>query len=177
MIAQALLLRVVGVLLLASLLVFSGCRWQARHDGKRIAAAQEQAAALRARVDALQAATREAEQRASAATDRLAKTTKEADERYAELNRTATRDAAALAAALRAGKQRLSDTWACPATASAGGDQAAAGSSAAARRSDSAARIIAAADADAAAMTWLYDRWAAEHRAVIAAGCAVEEEQ
>lgn len=160
--------------LLASLLVFGGCRWQASNDRAEIDAAKDHAAKLQASVDALADRTKEAEGKARAATDKLDKAAEEADARYADLERKANRDAAALAAALRSGKQRLSDTWTCPATAGAGEDQPAAGSAAAARRADSAARIVAAADADAAAMNWLYDRWAAEHRAVVAAGCAVE---
>lgn len=160
--------------LLASLLVFGGCRWQASHDQAEIDAAKDYAAKLQASVDALADRTKEAEANAKAATDKLGKAAEEADARYADLQRTANRDAASLAAALRSGNQRLSDTWACPASAGAGQAQPDAGEAAAARRADSAARIVAAADADAATITWLYDRWAAEHKAVIAAGCAVE---
>lgn len=172
-----LLTRLALALLLACLLVFGGCRWQASNDSDRIQAAEARADTLQAKVDELAQATKDAEDKAKAATGKLDKAAKEADERYADLERKATRDAAALAAALRSGKQRLSDTWTCPATAGAGDHQPDAGSAAAARRGDSAARIVAAADADAAAMNWLYDRWAAEHRAVIAAGCAVESQE
>lgn len=163
--------------LLASLLVFGGCRWQASNDRDRIDAAEAHAAKLRASVDALADRTKEAEAKAKAATDKLDKAAEEADARYADLERKANRDAAALAAALRSGKQRLSDTWTCPATAGAGENPADAGQASATGRADSAARIVAAADADAAAMNWLYDRWAAEHRAVVAAGCAVEVQE
>lgn len=171
---SALIGRIATALLLASLLVFGGCRWQASNDRAEIDAAKDHAAKLQASVDALADRTKEAEGKAQAATNKFNKAAEEADARYADLERKAKSDAAALAAALRSGKQRLSDTWTCPATAGAGKDQPAAGSAAAARRADSAARIVAAADADARAMNWLYDRWAAEHRAVLAAGCAVE---
>lgn len=169
--------RIGMAILLAGLLVFGGCRWQASHDRAQIDAANGRAAKLQAAVDAMADRTKEAEGKARAATDKLDKAAEEADARYADLERKANRDAAALAAALRSGKQRLSDTWTCPATAGAGKDPADAGQAAAARRADSAARIVAAADADAAAMNWLYDRWAAEHRAVVAAGCAVESQE
>ena len=174
---EPIILRIAGSAAVACLLVFGGCRWQASNDSDRIQAAEARADTLQAKVDELAQATKDAEDKAEAASNKLDKAAKEADERYADLERKATRDAAALAAALRSGKQRLSDTWTCPATAGAGDHQPDAGSAAAARRADSAARIVAAADADAAAMNWLYDRWAAEHRAVIAAGCAVESQE
>lgn len=171
---NALAIRAFAFLLLASLLVFGGCRWQASHDAKRIAVAESEAASLRYAIKSLDDRTRLAEAAADAASRTLEETKRDADRKQADADKAAKRAAADLAAALRSGKQRLSDTWACPASAGAGQAQPDAGEAAAARRADSAARIVAAADADAATITWLYDRWQAEHRAVIQAGCAVE---
>jgi hypothetical protein len=174
--AQAtLLMRLLGIITLAGALVLGGCRWQASRDAAAIAAAEVTAATLQAGVTALAEAAKQADARALQASKDLTKRAREADTRYEALETKAARDAAALASALRTGKQRLSDTWACGAPASAGGAATDAGSPASERRADSAARIITAADTDAATIGWLYDRWLSERRAVIAAGCAVEE--
>lgn len=174
--AQAtILMRLLGIATLAGVLVFGGCRWQASRDADAIAAAEMTAATLQAGVTALAEATKQAEARALQASKDLTKRAKEADAKYDALETKASRDAAALAAALRTGKQRLSDTWACGAPTSAGGAATDAGASASERRADSAARIIAAVDTDEATLNWLYDRWLSERRAVIAAGCAVED--
>ena len=172
---NAIAIRAFVALLLASLLVFGGCRWQAGHDAKRIATAEAESARLSQAIKALDDRTRLAEAAADAASKTLVYAQRDADRKQAESEKAAKRAAADLAAALRSGKQRLSDTWACPASAGSGEADSDAGSPATARQSDSAARIVAAADADALTINWLYDRWQAEHRAVIQAGCAVEQ--
>lgn len=171
---NALAIRAFAFLLLASLLVFGGCRWQAGHDAKRIAAAESETAQLRYAIKSLDDRTRLAEAAADAASKTLEESQRDADRKQADADKAAKRAAADLAAALRSGKQRLSDTWACPAPAGNGEARSDAGQAATARQSDSAARIVAAADADAVTINWLYDRWQAEHRAVIQSGCAVE---
>lgn len=169
-----------GAIALAFLVVFGlgwnrgADKWQGKFDGE--VAAHKATKAEHARVlRDLADKTKAAAEKAKAAGYQAKADRKAADKRYEDAKHEANRNAAALAAALRAGKQRLSDTWACPASGSAaGGAAGSAGQAGAARQFDSAARIVAAADADAAAMNWLWDSWMADRKAVIAAGCAVE---
>ena len=170
----------VGAIALAILVVFGlgwnrgADKWQGKFDGEvtaHKATKAEHARVLRDLADKTKAVAA----KAKAAGEQAKADRKAADKRYEDAKDEANRNAAALAAALRAGKQRLSDTWACPAAGSAAGGIAAdAGQARAARRYDSATRIVAAGDADTAVIDWLWDGWMADRRAVIAAGCAVE---
>ena len=165
----------IGSAAIASALVFGGCRWQSKLDKADIMEARQAAANLQTAVDALAAKTAEAEAKANAATNKLQDATNEADRIKAEADKRADVDARKLAAAIKRGTVRLSDTWACPAPA--GASQAA--NDAAKARSESmagsAGRIIAATDADRATIDWLHARWKADRDAVIAAGCTVVE--
>lgn len=150
-------------------------KWQGKYDGEVIAhKATKDGHKLV--LDNLAALTKTAETKAKAATVAVKRDQAAADKRYQEALDDANTNAAALRAALRAGKQRLSDTWTCPASPGASDAAAGAEEARAARQYDSTARIVAAADADAAAMTWLWDSWMADRKAVIAAGCAVVAE-
>jgi hypothetical protein len=169
-----------GALVAAVLLVFAlgwnrgADRWHGKYEGERRAHAAtraQHAATLRRLAEQTAAVAR----KAKAASVQVKADRKAADDKLKDATHEAKRNAAALAAALRAGQQRLSSTWACPAAGSAAGGAAGdAGQAAAARQYDSAARIVAAADADAAVIGWLWDSWKADRSAVIAAGCAVE---
>lgn len=168
-------IRLLTYVLLAGLLVFGGCRWQANNDKAEIQAQTARADKAEDAIKALARLTREAATKAKDASVTVKRASEAADKSLKEKTNEANRNAAELARALRAGKQRLSDVWACPVPAGqSGGVAADAGQAAAERRADSAARIVAAADADAAVIDWLWDRWKADRRAVIQAGCAVE---
>lgn len=172
---NALAIKAFWVALLASVLVFGGCRWQAKLDAGSIAKATARADKAEADIAQIAKLTREAADRAKTASARIEVESANADKALKEKTDEAKRTAADLADALRTGERRLRGLWACPAPGAAqGGDPADAGASDAAGRADSAGRIAGAVAADAATMTWLYDRWAAEHKAVIGAGCAVE---
>lgn len=145
-----------------------GCTYGARTERARTADT------LRT-LEALAERTREAESAAREATTTLQERIKDADAKYQAAEKENARLAAGLASALRSGKQRLSDTWRCP-TASAGDAGAYAAEASSARQADSLARIVDSTAADEAAIDWIYERWQAEHRAVIAAGCAVERQ-
>lgn len=173
------LIKVGAVLLCATMLFMGGCnhgagKWRGKYDEEvsaHIATKDRHAATLRYLADQAKAVAA----KAKAAGEQAKVDRKAADDRYREAKGEAQRNANALAAALRAGKQRLSATWSCPAAGSgAGGAAAHAAEARAAGQFDSAARIVAAADADAATLTWLWDSWLADRKAVIAAGCAVE---
>lgn len=173
-----LLTRLALALLLACLLVFGGCRWQAKLDAGAIAKAEARADKAEADIAQLAKLTREAADRAKTASAKVKASSVAADKQLKDKTDEAKRTAADLADALRTGERRLRGLWACRASGSAqGGDPADAGASDAAGRADSAGRIAGAVAADAATMTWLYDRWAAEHRAVVEAGCAVEAQE
>lgn len=121
--------------------------------------------------------TQAAANKARAASEVARKDRQAADQKLKGAQREAQRNADLLAAALRDGKRRLSPVWACDSPGSGAGDAAAhAGQAGAAGRYDSAARIVAAGDADAAVIDWLWDGWMADRKAVIAAGCAVEQQ-
>lgn len=125
----------------------------------------------------LAAKTRLAAERAAAASAAAQRDRATADTRLKEKTDEAHRAAADLAAALRTGERRLQDWWACHLSRTPAGDAAGDGAEAdAARRADSAGRIAAAVDHDAAVIDWLWDRWQADRRAVVAAGCAIIEE-
>lgn len=149
-------------------------KWQGKFDGEvraHAATRAEHAATLHQLAEQAAAVAR----KAKAASVQVKADRKAADDKLKDATHEAKRNAAALAAALRAGKQRLSSTWSCPAPGSeAGGAAGDAGQAAAARQYDSAARIVAAADVDAAVIDWLWNSWKADRSAVIAAGCAVE---
>lgn len=165
---------VAGVLLVFALGWNRGAdKWQGKYDNE-VAAHKATKAEHKRVLDNLAELTKAAENKAKAATVAVKRDQAAADKRYQEATNEAKRNADDLARALRNGKQRLSDTWACPATAGASDAAADAAEAHAARQYDSTARIVAAADADAAAMNWLWDSWMADRKAVIDAGCAVE---
>lgn len=114
--------------------------------------------------------------KAKAASTPLATSRAESDTRYQKALNDAIRTERDLAAALRRGDVQLQPQWSCAAPgAGAGGATADAAQAGAAGRFNSAARIVAAADADAAVIEWLWSSWQADRSAVIAAGCATEE--
>lgn len=120
-------------------------------------------------------AAKKAEQDAKTAEAQAVSERESADAKYNKATKAADDARRNLASALRAGTMRLQDKWACPVPIPAEGDAATdAGQADAAGQYDSAARIVAAADADAAVIDWLWDGWQADRRAVVAAGCAVD---
>lgn len=120
-------------------------------------------------------AAKKAEQDAKAAEAQAVMERESADAKYNKAKNEADDARRDLASALRAGTMRLQDKWACTMSIPAEGDAATdAGQADAAGQYDSAARIVAAADADAAVIDWLWDGWQADRRAVVAAGCAVD---
>lgn len=120
-------------------------------------------------------AAKKAEQDAKAAEAQAVSERESADAKYDRAKNEADDARRNLASALRAGTMRLQDKWACTMPIPAEGDAATdAGQADAAGQYDSAARIVAAADADAAVIDWLWDGWQADRRAVVAAGCAVD---
>lgn len=120
-------------------------------------------------------AAKKAEQDAKAAEAQAVMERESADAKYNKATKAADDARRNLASALRAGTMRLQDKWACTMPIPAKGDAATdAGQADAAGKYDSAARIVAAADADAAVIDWLWDGWQADRRAVVAAGCAVD---
>ncbi|WP_218185469.1 hypothetical protein, partial [Stenotrophomonas pictorum] len=113
--------------------------------------------------------------KAKAASQTLAASRRDNDTRYQEALNDAKRAERDLAAALRRGDVQLQPQWSCDSPGpGAGGVAANAGQASATGRYDSAARIVAASDADAALIDWLWNGWRADRQAVIAAGCAVE---
>ena len=165
---------VIGVLLVFAFGYNRGAdKWEGKYDNEALAHKATKAS-HKAVIDNLAALTKAAEGKAKTASAAVKRDQAQADKRYRDATNEAKRNAADLRDALRSGKQRLSDTWACPASASNGDAADLAGQAGTAGQHDSAARIAAAADADAAAMNWLWDRWMADRKAVIDAGCAVE---
>lgn len=167
------------IALLAILLLVLGYRWGAGHwKAEFTAEAQKRTsenAAHAATLQRLADASDRVAAKAKAASDALAKSRAESDANYQKALNDAKRAERDLAAALRRGDVQLQPQWSCPAAGSgAGGAAAVAGQASAAGRFNSAARIVAAADSDAALITWLWDSWKADRDAVIAAGCAVE---
>lgn len=145
-----------------------GCSYGERTESAKTLAAQE---TLKTYAEA----TRAAEKAAREATTTLQERIKDADAKYQAAEKENARIAAGLADSLKRGTVRVSDTWRCP-TASAGGAGTDAAEATSARQADSLARIVDSTAADEAAIDWIYERWQAEHRAVIAAGCAVERQ-
>lgn len=173
------LIRWVLIAVLAILLLVLGYRWGAGHwKGEYAAEVEGRAADNAAHTATLQGladASAAVAAKAKAASDALAKSRAESDSNYQKALNDAKRAERDLAAALRRGDVQLQPQWSCPAAGSgAGGAAANADQASAAGRFNSAARIVAAADADAALITWLWDSWKADREAVIAAGCAVE---
>ena len=165
---------VVGLLLVFALGWNRGAdKWQGKFDGE-VAAHNATKASHKAVVDNLAALTKAAEDKAKSASDAVKRDQVQAAKQLKEATDEAKRNARDLRAALRSGKQRLSDTWACP--ASAGASDAAAGASEARAEGqyDSAARITEAVESDAAVIEYLWNGWMADRKAVIDAGCAVE---
>jgi chromosome segregation ATPase len=160
----ALAIKFVLLAVLAASLFIGGCnhgagKWKqkyldeaAAHDADEID--------NEALLDALDKRRQEAEAKAEAASEAARKDRQAADQKLKGAQREAQRNADLLAAALRDGKRRLSTVWACDSSGSgAGGAAADAGQAGAAGRYDSAARIVAAGDADAAVIDWLWDGW------------------
>lgn len=167
------------IALLAILLLVLGYHWGADHwKGEytaEVAARAADNAGHSATLQRLADASAQAAAKAKAASTALAKSRAESDANYQKALDDAKRVERDLAAALRRGDVQLQPKWSCPAARSGtGGSAADAGQASAAGRFNSAARIVAAADADAALITWLWDSWKADRDAVIAAGCAVE---
>lgn len=170
------LVKPIGYAVIASVLVFGGCRWQAKLDAGGIAAAKAHADMAQLAIDTLAKQADAAEEKAKKATLDLQDAKHEADKQKADSDRRALDDARKLAAAIKRGTVRVSDTWACPAPTSADSAGQAASEATGARQADSLERIVSATAADEAAIDWVYARWESEHRAVIAAGCAVERQ-
>lgn len=173
-----LLIKVGMILVLGATLFIGGCnrgadKWEGKYDNE-VAAHKADNAAHKATLDTLAELTKATEAKAKAASEAVKADQLAANKRYEDATHEAKRNADALAAALRAGKQRLSATWTCPAAGSTGSSAAASsGQAGSSGQYDSVARIVAAADADAAAMNLLWDGWMADRKAVIDAGCAV----
>lgn len=164
---------------LAVLWVALGYRWGAGHwKGQytaEVAARAADNAAHAATLQRLADSTAAVAAKAKAASTALAKSRAESDTQYQKALDDAKRAERDLAAALRRGDVQLQPQWSCPATgAGAGGAAPDAVQASAAGRFNSAARIVAAADADAAVIDWLWNSWQADRTAVVAAGCAVE---
>lgn len=175
------LLRWFLIALLAALLVVLGFRWGAGHwRGEytaEVAARAADNAGHAATLDRLADSAARVAEKAKAASKAVAESRTAADTRYEKALNDAKRAQTDLAAALRRGDVQLQPQWSCVAPGPlAGGATPDAVQASAAGRFNSAARIVGAADADAAVIEWLWDRWQADRRAVIAAGCAVEAE-
>ena len=171
----ALLIKTGVALVLAATLFIGGCNHGQAKLADEQAAHKATKAAHAAVLKDLAEKTQAAANKARAASEGARKDRQAADQKLKGAQREAQRNADLLAAALRDGKRRLSPVWACDSSGSgAGGAASHAGQAGAAGRYDSAARIIAAGDADAAVIDWLWDGWMADRKAVIAAGCAVE---
>ncbi|MGR4897497.1 hypothetical protein ACIPR8_19835 [Stenotrophomonas sp. LARHCG68] len=173
------LLRWLLIALLAALLVVLGYRWGAGHwRGEytaEVAARAADNAGHAATLQRLADSTAAVAAKAKAASTALAKSRAESDTQYQKAIDHAKRAERDLAAALRRGDVQLQPQWSCPAAgALAGGAAPDAIQASAAGRFNSAARIVAAADADAAVIEWLWNGWQADRQAVIAAGCAGE---
>lgn len=173
------LIRIGLVVLLAALLIGLGwyggsSKWERKYDVE--ADAHKATKIEYARVlSGLAEQSRAVAAKAKAAAIQVKREREAANRKYEEATREADRREAALRADLRRGAVRLQDRWVCDSPrAQAGGAAADAAEAAAEGRFDSAARIVAAADADAAVIEWLWDSWQADRRAVIGAGCAVE---
>ena len=165
---------VIGVLLVFALGYNRGAdKWQGKFDGE-VAAHKATKAGHKTVIDNLATLTKAAESKAKSASEAVKRDQANAAKQLKEATDEAKRNARDLRAALRSGKQRLSDTWACP--ASAGASDAAAGASEAHAEGqyDSAARITEAVESDAAVIEYLWNGWMADRKAVIDAGCAVE---
>lgn len=167
------------ILLLAIVMVGLGYRWGASH-WKEQYAAEVQAhahdkATHAATLQRLAEASAAVAAKAKAASQTLAASRRDNDTRLEEALNDAKRAELDLAAALRRGDVQLQPQWSCDSPGpGAGGATADAIQASAAGRFNSAARIVAAADADAAVIEWLWSGWRADRQAVIAAGCAVE---
>lgn len=173
------LIRIGLVLLLVALLIGIGwyagaSKWERKYDAE--AEGHKATKVEHARVlSDLAAHSRAVADKAKAAAIQVKREREAANRKYEDATREADRREAALRADLRRGAVRLQDRWTCDTPRpAAGGAAAYAGQAAAEGRYDSAARIVAAADADAAVIDWLWESWQADRRAVTAAGCAVE---
>lgn len=173
------LIRWALIALLAVLLVVLGYRWGAGHwkgeHAAEVAGRAADNAAHAAQLQRLADATAQAAAKAKAASTALANSRAETDTRYQEALNNAKHAERDLAAALRRGDVQLQPQWSCVAPGPfAGGSAPDAAEASAAGRFNSAARIVAAGDADAAVISWLWQGWQADRAAVLAAGCAVE---
>lgn len=166
------------IAVLVVLLVVLGYRWGASHwKAEYNAETQAHAADNAAHAATLQGladATAAVAAKAKAASRTLVASRQDSDTRYQKALNDAKRAERDLAA-LRRGDVQLQPQWSCAAPGTiAGGAATDAVQASAAGRFNSAARIVAAADADAAVIEWLWSGWKADRDAVIAAGCAVE---
>lgn len=142
---------------------------------KGTAKLEAERAAHKAVLDDLAVKTEVAAELAEQASKAAAIERKANDKRFDDAKRQADQAGRDLAAALRAGTQRLQPWWGQDCPQAAEGDAAADATEADARkRADDLGRVLAAAKRDAATMNKLYDDWKAEHDAVISGGCAVE---
>lgn len=166
-----------GLLVLALGYRWGGSHWRDKYAGEVQARAQESARHA-ATLERLAEASAAVAAKARVASDALAVSRREADEKYKEALDDAKRYERDLAAALRRGDVQLQPQWSCAAPGPfAGGVTRDASQAGAAGRFNSAARIVAATDADEAVIEWLWSRWEADRKAVIAAGCAVEAQR
>ena len=165
---------VIGVLLVFALGWNRGAdRWQGKYDNE-VSAHKATKAEHKRVIGKLAELTKASEAKAKSASAAVKRDQAQATKRLEEATNEAKRNATALRAALRNGKQRLSDTWACPASAGASDAAASASEADSERRYDSAARITEAVESDAAVIEFLWAGWMADRKAVIDAGCAVE---
>ena len=173
------LIRIGLVLMLVAALIGIGwyagaSRWERKYDSEVEAHKATKAEHSRVLTD-LANKTRAVATKAKAAAVQAKEDHKAANRKFEDATREANRREAALRADLRRGAVRLQNRWTCDSPrASVGEASAHADQAAAEGRFDSAARIVAAADADAAVIDWLWESWQADRRAVISAGCAVE---
>ena len=168
---------VIGVLLVFAFGYNRGAdKWQGKFDGE-VAAHKATKAAHKGVIDNLAQLTKAAESKAKTASAAVKRDQAQADRRYKDATNEAKRNAADLRAALRSGKQRLSDTWACSAATSNGdaADLAGRQDERADLREAGAVNLIAAADHADRWIEWLQSEIISTRKALMAAGVAADE--